>query len=176
MATGDDDLLTRFTQRHVAPSSIEEIINRQRQTRDPEPEPVEPPQTLAKKSDPLPRRGDPYRAHARFLGQLNLQPRLIHFVLGDFVREGFAYGDLRRLRHLPSPDPGQGPVILMRFVEAEITDVLIEGRLLDDVYHWIGECAMPWLWEQPPGFKTADEGAAVITRITIRKATLSGRE
>ena len=36
-----------------------------------------------KKSDPLPRPGDAYRAHARFLNRLSTDPKLIHFVAKD---------------------------------------------------------------------------------------------
>ena len=56
---------------------------------------------------------------------------------------------------------------LCRFVEAVITDVVIEGRNLEDVHHWVSEGAMPWLWEQPAGFKTRDDHAVVVTRITF---------
>ena len=85
------------------------------------------PQTPAKKSDPLPKPGDPYRAHARFLNRLHADTPMIFFVLKDFSYEGFRYSDLRRLRWLPASKPGQGPSLLLRFVEADITDVTIEG-------------------------------------------------
>jgi hypothetical protein len=132
--------------------------------------PANAPAPPPKKSDPLPRPGDAYRAHARFLSQLSSEPKLLHFVRGDFTCEGFRYTDLRRLRWLAADKPGQGPAIVLRFVEAEITDVRIDGRHLDDVHHWIGEGLMPWLWEQPPGFHTRDDAATVITRITISEA------
>lgn len=134
-----------------------------------EPEPEGQP-TPAKKSDPLPRPGDPYRAHARFLNRLTADTPMIYFVLGDFTYEAFRYSDLRRLRWLPSGKPGQGPVLRLRFCEAEITDVDVEGMQLLDVQYWIGQGLMPWLWEKPPGFKVRDNNATVITRITISEA------
>jgi hypothetical protein len=138
-------------------------------TVEPEPEP-DGQQTPAKKSDPLPQPGDPYRAHARFLNRLVADTPLIYFVLGDFSHEGFRYSDLRRLRWKAASKPGQGPSLLLRFVEAEITDVEIEGIRLIDVEHWIGLGVMPWVWEKPPGFKVHESNAAVITRITIGEA------
>ena len=179
MATNDDDTLTRRGTRPLSPSEMINGIAAQRPHRQPwelnqidadPPSPDHEPQPPPKKSDPLPRPGDKYRAHARFLNRLSADQRLIHFVLKDFTSEGFAYADLRRLRVLPAADPGQGPVLLLRFVEAEITDVRIEGRNLEDIHYWIGEGAMPWVWEQPDGFRLGDDKAAVITRITIGEA------
>jgi hypothetical protein len=123
-----------------------------------------------KKSDPLPKPGDPYQAHARFLNRLPSEPRLIHFVRGDFAYEGFCYSDLRRLRWLPAAAPGQGPVLLLRFIEAVTTDVALEGRRIEDVHYWISEGVMSWVWEKPPGFEVRDDAATVITRITIIQA------
>jgi len=123
-----------------------------------------------KKSDPLPKPGDPYQAHARFLNRLPSEPRLIHFVMGDFTYEGFCYSDLRRLRWLPAAAPGQGPVLLLRFIEAVTTDVALEGRRIEDVHYWISEGVMSWVWEKPPGFEVKDDAATVITRITITQA------
>jgi hypothetical protein len=138
-------------------------------TVEPKPEPDEQ-QTPAKKSDPLPQPGDPYRAHARFLNRLAADTPIIYFVMGDFTREGFRYSDLRRLRWRHGSKPGQGPSLLLRFVEAEITDVTIEGMNLLDIEHWIGLGVMPWVWEKPPGFKVQESNAAFITRITISEA------
>jgi hypothetical protein len=121
-----------------------------------------------KKSDPLPRPGDAYRAHARFLNRLQHDQRLIHFVDRNCWCEGYAYSDLRRVRWLAPAGEGTGPVIELRFVESVITDVRIEGRNLEDVHHWISEGTMPWVWERPTGFKTRDDNAVVITRITLQ--------
>jgi hypothetical protein len=127
-------------------------------------------QPPAKKSDPLPKPGDAYRAHARFLNRLSVEQRLIHFVDRECWYEAFAYSDLRRVRWLPPVDEGGGPVLELRFVEAETTNVRIEGRNLEDIEYWIGEGTMPWVWEQPRGFKTRDDKAVVITRLTLQKA------
>lgn len=124
-------------------------------------------QPPAKKSDPLPRPGDAYRACARFLNRLSTEQRLIHFVDKDGWAEGFAYSDLRRVRWIKGDDPASGPVLVLRFIEAVITDVRVEGRNLEDIHYWISEGVMPWIWEQPAGFKTRDDRAVVITRITF---------
>jgi hypothetical protein len=171
VASSDDDTLTRWPgQRTPLPSRIiatprsllAELSHPPNAEHAGEPETQAP----AKKSDPLPRPGDPYRAHARFLNHMANAARMIHFVRGDFTCEGFCYSDLRRLRWLPASEPGSGPVLLLRFVEAEITEVRIEGRHLEDIHHWIGEGVMPWVWEQPAGIRARND-AAVITRITL---------
>ena len=108
--------------------------------------------------------------HARFLNRLHADTPTIFFVLKDFTYEGFRYSDLRRLRWLPASKPGQGPSLLLRFCEAEITDVAIEGLHPLDVQHWIGQGVMPWVWEKPPVFKIQDNAAAVISRIAISEA------
>jgi len=120
-----------------------------------------------KKSDPLPKPGDTYRAHARFLNRLSSDQKLIHFVDKDCWCEGYAYSDLRRVRWVKGDNPAGGPVLELRFVEAEITEVRVEGRNLEDIHYWISEGTMPWVWEQPPGFKSRDDNAVVITRITF---------
>ena len=127
-----------------------------------------------KKSDPLPRPGDAYRAHARFLNRLHVDQRLIHFVDKDCWCEGYAYSDLRRVRWAKPVGEGSGPVLELRFVESVITDVRIEGRNLEDVHHWISEGTMPWIWEQPTGFKTRDDNAVIITRITFKEVEAGG--
>jgi hypothetical protein len=140
-----------------------------RQEPEPQPEADEPDyQPPPKKSDPLPRPGDKYRAHARFLNRLDIDQRLIHFVDKECWCEGYAYSDLRRVRWLAPATEGSGPVIELRFVESVITDVRIEGQNLEDVHHWISEGTMPWVWERPAGFKTRDDNAVVITRITVQ--------
>jgi hypothetical protein len=124
----------------------------------------QPPQ---KKSDPLPRPGDAYRAQARFLNQLSSDPRLIHFVDKDCWSVGFAYSDLRRVEWRKPVVEGGGPVLVLRFMESVITDVAVEGRNLEEIHHWVSEGRMPWLWEQPAGFKTRDDHAVVITRFSL---------
>jgi hypothetical protein len=159
--------------RSLSPSEINDHV------RAPAPEPVpktEPPPETAeadyqappKKSDPLPKAGDKeYRAQARFLNRLANEQRMIHFVTGECVYEGFAYSDLRRVRWLLPAEPGGSPVIELRFVEAVITDVRIEGRNLEDIHYWISEGVMPWVWEQPKRFNTRGDNTPVITRISI---------
>ena len=122
-----------------------------------------------KKSDPLPKPGDRYRPHARFLNRMSSEQKLIHFIHGDFVCDGFSYHDLRRVRLLPPKEPGQGPLLVLRFIEAVVMEVTIGGRNLDDLHYYISEHTMPWVWEQPRGFKTADDRATVITGINFEE-------
>lgn len=130
---------------------------------------IEEYQSPPKKSDPLPRPGDSYRPHARFLNRLVTDPRMIHFVMRDFTCEGFSYGDLRRVSWRMAGGPGGGMVLVLRFVEAVITEVTITGRHLDDLRYWISEGSMPWIWEQPAGFKIKNDAATVITGIAIQE-------
>ncbi len=120
-----------------------------------------------KKSDPLPRPGDGYRAHARFLNRLGNDQKMIHFVDKDCWCEGYAYSDLRRVRWVKGDSPASSPVLELRFAEAVTTDVRIEGRHLEDIHYWISEGTMPWVWEQPTGFRSRDDNTVVISRITF---------
>jgi hypothetical protein len=122
-----------------------------------------------KKSDPLPRPGEAYRACARFLNRLSSEQRLIHFVDKDCWADGFAYGDLRGLRWVKGDGPASGPVIELRFVEAVITIVRIEGQNIEDIHHWVHEGMLPWVWEQPTGYKPKNDHAMVVTRIRFYK-------
>jgi hypothetical protein len=123
-----------------------------------------------KKSDPLPLPGEEYRAAARFANRLQTEQRTLHFVLKDGTFEGFAYSDLRRVRMVPSGKPGGGPVLLLRFVEAGITDVEIRGRHLKDIHYFISIGVLPWVWEYP-GRDFEDENTPLITSITITSKT-----
>jgi hypothetical protein len=126
-------------------------------------------QAPPKKADPLPRPGDVYRAHARFLNNLSVEPRLIHFVRRDMSSVGFSYSDLRRVSRMMSAEPGGGPLLVLRFVEAVVTEVGISGCNLDDMHQAISDGHMPWVWEQPAGFKTRNDAMTVITRIEIKE-------
>ena len=126
-------------------------------------------QEPAKKFDPLPQPGEPYRACARFGDRLQEEQKLLHFVLKDGTLEGFAYSDLRRVRLVQGDHPGASPVLILRFVEAAITDVEIRGRHLRNIHHYISLGVMPWVWEFP-GNDFEDEKMPVITRISITAA------
>jgi hypothetical protein len=91
------------------------------------------------------------------------------FLLKDSAEEGFSYSDLRRIRLLPAGKPGLGPVLVLLFVEAAVTEVRIEGRRLDTMRDYIRYHRIAWVRELPPGTMLADKVAAVITGITIRE-------
>lgn len=132
----------------------------------PSPPPAEGPQADAgaatpDKLDPLPRPGEAYRVHGRHSSTPELT---LHFVTRDYGYEGFAYADLDRVRLVPSKKPGSGPVMILRFGDAEVT---LEGRHLHGLYNWIGLHRVPWVAEHPSPPDFADERAMLVSRITI---------
>ncbi len=179
MDDDDDGLDAKVLVMNRPTGSIRDLIAHPTGKPTPPPEPSRPTavpdapeedyQSPPKKSDPLPRPGDAYRPHARFLNRLSADPKLIHFVTKDLTREGYCYSDLRRVSWLPADDPGDGPVLALRFVEAVVTEVRITGRNLDDLHYWISEGCMPWIWERPDGFRARDDAATVITGIAFQE-------
>jgi hypothetical protein len=113
---------------------------------------------------PLPQPGDAYKAYARPDNKALLTLR---FLLPDASVEGFAYSDLRHTRMQPGDDPGKGPVLVLRFVEAVITEVRIEGRHLDVMADLIAYHRVAWMRALPPGKMHHEKNAAVITRMTL---------
>ena len=130
-----------------------------------EPEPLPPP----KKADPLPRPGDAYRANAQFINRLGSGERMIDFVDRECFSEAFSYADLRRVSWRKSPTPGGGPQLVLRFVAAGVVEVVISGRNLDDIRHYVREGMMPWVWEQPDNFRPKSDQMTVITGIEIKE-------
>lgn len=114
----------------------------------------------------LPGPGDAYKAHARPDNKALL---MLRFLLKDSTVEGFAYSDLRRIRLLPADKAGGGPMLVLLFVEAVISEVLIEGRHLDTLHNYLGYHRIAWVRELPQGKMLADKVAAVITGITVRQ-------
>ena len=113
------------------------------------------------KPDPLPRPGEAYRVHGRHGNKPDLT---LHFVTKEFAYEGFSYASLERVRLVPSPKPGTGPVMVLRFGDTEVT---LEGRHLHGLYNWIGLHRVPWVWEHPSPADFPDDKATLISRISI---------
>ena len=118
---------------------------------------------------PLPLPSADYQAYAR---ATNKPALTLHFLLADATREGFSSVDLRRVRFLAADKPGGGPRVVLRFVEAVVTEVTIEGRNLDTLYDYIGQHRVTWIRELPPRRDFVEAKATVITRVTIQ--TLDG--
>ncbi|APW64318.1 hypothetical protein [Paludisphaera borealis] len=119
-------------------------------------------------AEPLPRLGEDYRAHAKPLSRhrLGVDPKMLHFVDRLGWSEGYAFSDLRRVSWKPGGKPGDGPVLVLRFVEAVVTDIVVEGRNLEAVHTLVSEASIPWLWEQPEGIFMTKDSDVVITRIS----------
>ena len=127
-----------------------------------DPEALPPP----KKTDPLPRPGDAYRASAQYMSRLGTGERMIDFVDRDCFSEAFSYSDLRRVSWRKSPG---GPLLVLRFVAAAVFEIVIRGHNLEDIRHYIREGMMPWVWEQPANYRPKNDQMAVITAIEIKE-------
>lgn len=149
------------TLKRFSPSSIRSQVQREAEPA-PKREETETDSASADKVDPLPKPGDPYKVAGRHGNKPDLT---IHFVTKDYSYEGFSYADFERVRLLPAEKPGGGPVLIVRFHGSSITDVVIEGRHLHTLYHWIGLHRLPWVWEHPSPAQFTDEKATVISRI-----------
>lgn len=167
MAMDDSDVLERRAVKGRLPSPSEIIRDARSYLPDRQRQPsgdadADDGQAPAKKADPLPMPGDPYRANARFLNRLQTPQPFLHIVMANGDIEGFSYGDLRRVRFVKGEKPGGGPVLILRFVEAVVTDVRIEGQNLSDIHYYISQHTMPWIWELPEGIRTDDDDAATV--------------
>ena len=131
------------------------------------PEPVqEPPPDDVPGPDkiiPLPRQGDPYKAYARPVREV---PTL-RLLLTSVPARGFSYVNLDTIDLLDGDEPGECPVIVLRFSGLTPVEIRIEGRNLDVLYDYLGYHRISWIRELPAkrDYKTA--GEAVVTRITI---------
>lgn len=156
------DSLTR--PRAVPPSSIRALVERGQQAATGQAERPEHDGPLIERDDPLPRPAEPYRVHSR---HSNKPEMTLHFVTKDFAYEGFSYADIERVRLVPGDKPGGGLVLVVRFNGSVITDIRMEGRHLQSLYHWIGLHGVAWVWEHPGRSEFADDDMPVITRMTF---------
>lgn len=118
-------------------------------------------------ADAIPDIGDPYRAH----GRLANKPELMLGFIGQGVPlDAFAYADLRRVRVLPPLTAGEGLRLVLRFVEAEVTQVELYGRNLLTLADHLRRHRVPWIRELPAGRTISDPVAVVITRMVIGPA------
>jgi hypothetical protein len=114
--------------------------------------------------DPLPKAGDPYRAHSR----AGNKPLLtVSFLLRDATSSrGFSYATFDSIDLLPSPTPSGGPVIVIRFAGLAPTEIRIEGRNLSTLHAYLGEHRVAWVRERG-GRDFLEESAAVVSGITM---------
>lgn len=114
--------------------------------------------------DPLPKAGDPYKAHSR---AANKPVLMVSFVLKDgTTSRGYSFANFDSIDRLPSPTPGGGPVIVIRFAGLVPTEIRIEGRNLSTLYAYLSQHRVAWLRERG-GRDFLDESATVVTGITI---------
>ncbi len=167
MADDSGDVIDRARPRLPKQFSIEEILKAGSTLPEvvpPAAGPEIPPEaTPGDETESLPLPGSPYKAYWRVSGH----SLTLHLLLADQSRESFSYGDLRRMRWLPAADPGSGPELVLRFVEAEITEVRLSGRNLEPLYDAIGRHAITWLRQLPPRWDFQVKGEPVITGIDI---------
>lgn len=130
------------------------------------PSPPQAPEALSEESDPLPSPGDPYRAHGRISNKPELMLGLVRGA--HSLPEIFAYADLRRITMLPPTAPGGGPPLVLRILEAELIEVICEGRNLMFLPDYLRQHRIAWLRELPQGRQVSDPQAVVITRMTVK--------
>lgn len=116
-----------------------------------------PPDDVA---DTLPQPGDDYTALAR---PGNKPEPMLCFILRDESLEIFSYGNLTRVTQCFT----EGRLVLiLRFVEAVITEVHVEGLGLHDLAPHLRQHRIPWIRELPGG-RNLVQAEIVVTRITI---------
>lgn len=159
MATNDSSVRTKPR------STILDEISRAEAARRPETatEPVV--SDALERSDPLPRPGDAYLAHARRAAKPQM---MLFFVQKDYLPNGFAYANLEQVRLVDAEKPGTNPLLVVRFSGSVVTEAVIEGRHLHSLCNAIGMHLMPWLWQHPSPKDFAGEDATVIRNITFR--------
>ena len=114
------------------------------------------------KLTPLPKPGDPYKAHAR---QSTGAVPTLFVVRADGSVRGFPYSDLYGPDLVPEGDAGKGWAIVMRFARFE--QVTLSGRNLDKIHAYLGHHRMPWVRELPKGKLPSDQDGPVITGVAI---------
>jgi hypothetical protein len=134
-----------------------------------EPEPFEDDEKDAgpngpERSDPLPRPGQPYQAHARRAAK----PQMTLFFVGkDYLPDGYSYANLERVWLADAKKEGSGPVLMLRFYGSVVTEAMIEGRHLESLCNAIGMHLMPWVWEHPSPKDFTDENETVIRKTSF---------
>lgn len=114
--------------------------------------------------DPLPKAGDPYKAHAR---ASNKPVLTVGFLLRDgTTSRGFSYATFDSIDLLPSPAPSGGPVIVVRFAGLAPTEIRIEGRNLSLLYAYLGQHRVAWVRERG-GRDFLEDSATVVSGITM---------
>ena len=135
---------------------------------EPEPEPADDTDaasddaTALEKLTPLPKAGDPYKAHAR--PEKRAVPTLF-VVRADGSVRGFPYGDLYGPDLVPGDDAGKGWSIVMRFARFE--QVTLTGRNLDTIHSHLGHHRLAWVRELPKGKPAAERDAPAITGVSV---------
>lgn len=115
--------------------------------------------------DPLPKPGDPYKAHARVS---NKQLLTLSFVLKDGITvRGFTYGNFDSIDRLPGGTTDGGPVIVLRFAGLAPSEVKIAGRNLNTLYAYLSQHRIVWVREQAVERDYLDESAPVVSSIVI---------
>lgn len=110
--------------------------------------------------------GGAYQCHARPLPALQTA---IHFIFRNRAILSCQYGDLDSLSEFRHSEDG-GHVLQFRFRASLISDAILEGRNLWQLYDYITRHRMPWVHELPAERDFEAREAVVINRITLRPA------
>jgi hypothetical protein len=159
----DDSVQAR--RRVQSPSSILDAVNRTADSHDPaapKQAPRHEPEVIAAPdhADPLPTAESTYKAAGRNMAR---PLETIFFVPKGWLPRGFAYANLEEVYLRESDDPGQGPLLVVRFAGSRVTEVVMSGRLVKQLLDGLGRRVCPWLWELPRDKDFKSEDAPCIT-------------
>lgn len=119
----------------------------------------------ASEAEPLPRPGDPYKAHSR---ADNKPAMTLHLLLRDGNTRGFAWGNFDSLDYQAGENPQDGPLLVLRFAGLMAVEVRIFGRNLGQLHAYLAQGRIHWIRELAgPDF---GEQGTVITRLVIQPA------
>lgn len=119
------------------------------------------------KLTPLPKPGDPYKAHCRPSSQ---SLPTLHLLTADGQTWDFPYSGRVEGPHrlIIEGDPGKGTVLVLRFAASVAVEVIIGGTNLDEMHVYLAEHRIRWIRELPARKLLKDDGSAVVRTIIVR--------
>jgi hypothetical protein len=120
--------------------------------------------------DPLPEPGSAYVAAC---SRVSNKPEIVlHVMLKDGFSKGFAWSNFDSVDMVPGDNPGDDPVLVVRFAGLVPTELWISSNILGKLRACIGRQRIAWIREQPSkrGFDpkpALGDRAEIITSVAI---------